>query len=149
MVHVSPVFLAPYFRHFCPECVSDVLRLRGCAQALTWHPCRFDKNKGTSPRGVCVPAYLSSGIFCAVLSTLFAVAVDMSNPFDMCAPSCTRAPRLRADAARLTRRVGADDLHFELDTEIEEATRALPHPINAVTGTAPRAQATASSLQRR
>jgi hypothetical protein len=45
---------------------------------------RFDKNKGTSPRNVCVPAYLSSGIFCAVLSTLYAVAVDMSNPFDMC-----------------------------------------------------------------
>jgi hypothetical protein len=32
------------------------------------------------------------------------------------------------------RRVGADDLHFTLDTEIDEATRALPHPINAVTG---------------
>lgn len=31
-----------------------------------------------------MPAYLSSGIFCAVLSTLYAVAVDMSNPFDMC-----------------------------------------------------------------
>ena len=52
---------------------------------------RFDKNKGTSPRGVCVPAYLSSGIFCAVLSTLYAVAVDMSNPFDMCVRAKQRA----------------------------------------------------------
>ena len=92
MVHVSPIFLSPYFRHFCPE---------------------FDKNKGTSPRNVCVPAYLSSGIFCAVLSTLYAVAVDMSNPFDM---------------------VGADDLHFTLDTEIDEATRALPHPFHPTSG---------------
>ena len=82
MVHVSPIFLAPYFRHFCPECV---LLYRAAAPQA--EPCcllRFDKNKGTSPRNVCVPAYLSSGIFCAVLSTLFAVAVDMSNPFDMC-----------------------------------------------------------------
>jgi hypothetical protein len=34
------------------------------------------------------------------------------------------------------RRVGADDLHFTLDTEIDEATRAQPHPINATTGEA-------------
>ena len=34
----------------------------------------------------------------------------------------------------LRARVGADDLHFTLDTEIDEATRALPHPINATTG---------------
>ena len=27
-------------------------------------------------------------------------------------------------------------MHFELDKEIEEATRAQPHPINAVTGAA-------------
>jgi hypothetical protein len=52
-------------------------------QAELTLPLRYDKNKGTSPRNVCVPAYLSSGIFCAVLSTLYAVAVDMSNPFDM------------------------------------------------------------------
>ena len=53
---------------------------------------RFDKNKGTSPRNVCVPAYLSSGIFCAVLSTLYAVAVDMSNPFDMCVAALLALP---------------------------------------------------------
>ena len=83
MVHVSPIFLAPYFRHFCPECVHQLRRSasRGADAPLR----RFDKNKGTSPRNVCVPAYLSSGIFAAVLSTLYAVAVDMSNPFDMCA----------------------------------------------------------------
>jgi hypothetical protein len=92
MVHISPIFLAPYFRHFCPE---------------------FDKNKGTSPRGLCVPGYLSSCVFCAVLSTLFAVAVDMSDPWDG---------------------VGADDLHFLLDTEIEEATRAQHHAFHPTTG---------------
>jgi len=43
-----------------------------------------------------------------------------------------RAARLTPDAHR----IGADDLHFELDKEIEEATRAQPHPINAVTGAA-------------
>ena len=37
----------------------------------------------------------------------------------------------------VTCRVGADDLHFTLDTEIDEATRAVPHPIHAVTGTRP------------
>jgi hypothetical protein len=92
MVHVSPIFLAPYFRHWCPE---------------------FDKNKGTSPRGMCVPGYLSCTVFCAVLSTLYAVAVDMSDPWDG---------------------VGADDLRFTLDTEIEEATRAAHHALNADTG---------------
>ena len=84
MVHVSPIFLAPYFRHFCPECVVCVALPRSAGRAhLALLPLRYDKNKGTSPRNVCVPAYLSSGIFCAVLSTLYAVAVDMSNPFDM------------------------------------------------------------------
>ncbi len=74
---------------------------------------RFDKSKGTSPRGTCVPGYLSSAVFCAVLSTLFAVAVDMSDPWDG---------------------MGADDLHFLIDTELEEATRAEAHPINEHTG---------------
>jgi hypothetical protein len=92
MVHLSPIFLAPYFRHWCPE---------------------FDKNKGTSPRGMCVPGYLSCTVFCAVLSTLYAVAVDMSDPWDG---------------------VGADDLRFTLDTEIEEATRAQHHALNEHTG---------------
>ena len=40
-----------------------------------------------------------------------------------------------------TRRVGADDLHFTLDVEIDEATRAVPHAVHATTGARPGMQA--------
>jgi hypothetical protein len=131
MVHISPIFLAPYFRHFCPECAralhgaiiaaahrrgGHLLRrapLRLTRRRAARPALRFDKNKGTSPRGVCVPGYLSSTVFCAVLSTLFAVAVDMSDPWDG---------------------IGADDLHFVIDIELEEATRAESHALNPHTG---------------
>ena len=89
----------------------DTLILAPDARCLRPH--RFDKNKGISPRHICVPAYLGITIFCAVLSTLFAVAVDMADPWDG---------------------VGADDLHFLLDSELEEATRARIHDFNEHTG---------------
>ena len=88
MVHVAPVFLAPYFRHWCSE---------------------YNHNLGTSPRNVCIQAYLSSAVFSAVLSTLYAVAIELADPF---------------------KGIGPDDLHFTIDKEFEEATRSPVHEFN-------------------
>jgi hypothetical protein len=59
MVHISPLLLAPYWRHYCPE-----------------------YNKSTRPVSVCLPAYLSCTIFCLVLSTMFTVAREVGDPWD-------------------------------------------------------------------
>ena len=88
----SALLWCTYRRYSWPHTFATSAQSASCVVALPCSagrahfallPLRYDKNKGTSPRNVCVPAYLSSGIFCAVLSTLYAVAVDMSNPFDM------------------------------------------------------------------
>lgn len=61
MVHLTPVFLAPYWRHYCHD---------------------FNKNLGISPQRVCIPAYLSCTVFVSVLCTLLRVAVDIADPWD-------------------------------------------------------------------
>ena len=53
MTHISPLFLAPYFRHFCP--VGD----RGCA-----------------------PGYFSAVLYGVVLTTLYTVSVDIEDLCD-------------------------------------------------------------------
>jgi hypothetical protein len=61
MVHLAPIFLAPYWRHYCHE---------------------FNEKLGIRPQRVCIPAYLSCTVFVSVLCTLLRVAVDIADPWD-------------------------------------------------------------------
>jgi len=73
---------------------------------LTGHYCHdYNRGLGVSPQDVCIPAYLSSTIFSAVLCTLLRVANDIADPWDG---------------------IGQDDLRFEVPEELEWATRAAP-----------------------
>jgi len=61
MVHLTPIILAPYWRHYCHD---------------------YNEKLGISPQRVCIPAYLSCTIFVSVLCTLLRVAVDIADPWD-------------------------------------------------------------------
>ena len=59
MVHLTPMLLAPYWRHFCPE---------------------YSPN--CSPKRICVPAYLCCTVFCVIVSTMATVAAEIGDPWD-------------------------------------------------------------------
>lgn len=61
MVHLTPMLLSPYWRHYCPD---------------------YDKGKGISPKRICVPAYLCCTVFCVIVSTMASVAAEIGDPWD-------------------------------------------------------------------
>jgi hypothetical protein len=113
MTHVSPIFLAPYFRNFC-SATDRVTRERIAAVAASAHD--YGSQGSSSAKHVvssweafdpCAAGFFAAALYCAVICTLYAVLCGIE---DLCDGD------------------GLDDLHFNLDVELDEASAIGPLP---------------------
>ena len=114
MAHVSPIFLAPYFRNFCS--VTD-RELRAHISTVTASAHDYGSQGSSTTRkhvintwtafDPCAAGFFAAALYCAVICTLYAVLCDIE---DLCDGD------------------GLDDLHFNLDVELDEASAIAPLP---------------------
>ena len=113
MAHVSPIFLAPYFRNFC-SATDRTLREHIAAVTASAHD--YGSHGSSSPKHAintwmefdpCAAGFFAAALYCAVICTLYAVLCDIE---DLCDGN------------------GPDDLHFNLDVELDEASANTPLP---------------------
>ena len=114
MAHVSPIFLAPYFRNFCStvdratrEHISTVTASAhdyGSQGSSSKHTTVINTWTEFDP---CAAGFFAAALYCAVICTLYAVLCDIE---DLCDGN------------------GPDDLHFNLDVELDDASANAPLP---------------------